>query len=388
MTADGKREHSGSGTLALGRAKRPRSLVSRVRTTLSGPITDIFHMLIPELEGMDSFEIYEVVMHDPVIAEKCVKLFRARRELFSSFLLNKEGQMITSDEQALPCGRSVEQVIALVVRAVAKRHFRDRLNRPPIAPLSRPKPGPFAQALDVLLRPSGAGYGEQRRKPPGDALFDALSDHLRFEWQIPLVPHYAPLKVSTVKALGERILDYREPEQLKELARSGPQPGLKPADTAKGAGEGAKGAPKDGKAPKGGAVPGKTSAPGVSKLAELMWRHSQALELPNLFGVDEREMRDRIAHIAGVSPAVQTAMSKAAAGLPQLVVVLCALDHSLGHQQLLAKFGAPPDMRLVKDLTAMLIERKANTYSSAPALREVTEFCLKALKMQGHQLSL
>jgi hypothetical protein len=51
-----------------------------------------------------------------------------------------------------------------------------------------------------------------------------MSNHLLYEWQVPLLPHYTPLPVSLVRTLGTRILEYRDPDRLKRLLLEGAPP--------------------------------------------------------------------------------------------------------------------------------------------------------------------
>jgi hypothetical protein len=60
-----------------------------------------------------------------------------------------------------------------------------------------------------------------------DRLFLAMRDNLLFEWQLRLIPYYVGLPVTLVQALGARLLEFREIEDIQWMVRTG-QPLLAP----------------------------------------------------------------------------------------------------------------------------------------------------------------
>ncbi|MBF0561079.1 MAG: hypothetical protein HQL37_03470 [Alphaproteobacteria bacterium] len=365
-----------------------RNALTRVRHTLEGSVTDIFRLLIPELRKKESPDVYETIMHDPALVEKCLKIFRERRDLFSSFLLDKDGRMISADNIPLPCGRTVEQVIGLVVRALAKRYFRDHIKPQPLVVPTKTTIGSckeFLHSLIVTPPPPPVPHGSCPLSP-ADALYAALSDFLLYEWQVPLVPHYTPLPVPVVKTLGKRILDLREVEELRYLAKTGslktsvaakieiklPKPAIAAVPNA---------SPDIQSPPK---PDDKSAVSGENKMVEIMWQHSQAMELPALFNVDESEMRRILAHVASVGAHVRSSLATATSGLPGLLVVLCTIDRSLGHALMRTNFGETANITMVNDLVALLKESDVKAMNDATPIREAVERCLVQLQTKGH----
>src|SRR5579871_4545177 len=114
-----------------------------IHRTLTGDVADIYIRHVPAFRGLDRERVYEMVMSSPALAAECYTLFQRRPDLFSHLLVDRNGQPIEGTEKRLRCGRSIDAVMAVVVRAVAKRHFLSRfgvkLAPPPPAPVESPK---------------------------------------------------------------------------------------------------------------------------------------------------------------------------------------------------------------------------------------------------------
>ncbi|RAU23368.1 hypothetical protein CU669_04350 [Paramagnetospirillum kuznetsovii] len=177
-----------------------------------------------QLSVLSPEQVYDHVLNTPAVLHECFQVFRSQPDLFKRVAVRPDKRPATSDQDPLWCGRTVSDVVRLIVRASAKRYFRATLP---------PAPRPVApKAPDLSLLQQAAIRLRLKKPPPplrplppplgpAEKLYGAFRENLGFEWQVPLIPHYAPLDLPTVKGLGARILTFREPGQLKILAEEG-----------------------------------------------------------------------------------------------------------------------------------------------------------------------
>ncbi|MEO0034575.1 MAG: hypothetical protein RLZZ501_598 [Pseudomonadota bacterium] len=170
--------------------------VFRINLALRGPVVDILGQFLPELNALPREDAYDRVMDDLGLLGRCFAVFRRERARFRAVLIDERHRPVSDDFVPLSCGRSLAEVIAMVVRTAAKRYFRRSL---------APAPAPVST------------------RAPADELYDAIKAYLLHDWQVPLVPHYARLTPATVRRLGRRLLDAREPDALTRLV-TGPDP--------------------------------------------------------------------------------------------------------------------------------------------------------------------
>jgi hypothetical protein len=154
--------------------------VRRVNDTLQGPVVDILCQFLPEMRSLTRREAYESALNDLGLLERCFKVFREERHGFRFVTVDERHRPIADDNAMLACGRTLAEVVAMVIRTAAKRHFR-------------------------------------RKATAADELYDAIQNYLLYDWQVPLVPAYAEMSPSLVRSLGAHLLDYREPEALIRL---------------------------------------------------------------------------------------------------------------------------------------------------------------------------
>ena len=179
------------------------AVTAAIRETLKGPVLGTLQGLVPSLKEQPSATAYDHAIANLDLLEECFRTFRDQRAQFQHVLLDAKGRPIADDAAPLACGRSLDEVVAMVVRTAARRYFRSHFGK-----------GKHAHAA---------------AKPPrneGDDLYDVLKHHLQFEWQVPMVPHYCQLKLSEAKALGAKILDLKD-RALLSSALSGLRGGLR-----------------------------------------------------------------------------------------------------------------------------------------------------------------
>lgn len=201
---------------------RPSDIIA-IHEALRGPVVDVLVDCVPQLNGLPRDSVYETIMDNPRLADACFKLFRGQRSRFDEVVTRPDGTPVTEDSDVMSCGRTLSEAVTLVVRAVAKRYFNtfDRTlapRRP--APPKPPQPSAFARfmiALGLKARPQANGNGGKPTR--AEELYRAFREFLVYEWQVPLIPHYAPLPVSVVTAVGPLLLLLREPAQIEALGQ-------------------------------------------------------------------------------------------------------------------------------------------------------------------------
>jgi hypothetical protein len=204
--------------------------LAQINYALRGPVTDIFRRLIPDLRDATRPEAWERMMNNPELASRCFQEFRRRPDLFEEVLRGPNRQPVTTDDQPLSCGRTLAQIIAMIVRAIAKRYFQAKLDRPrvQVAPRTTERPG-FLESLLRLLRRKPAP-SKKTISSRATVLFEAFRDFLLYEWQTILIPSYAHMPVALVRSLGPRILDFHAPAEIDKLVENTrfPQPRVGP----------------------------------------------------------------------------------------------------------------------------------------------------------------
>jgi hypothetical protein len=320
-----------------------------IHRTLTGDVADIYMQHVPAFKGLDRDRIYEMVMSSPALAAECYALFLKRPELFSHLMVDRRGQKVDGTEVRLRCGRSVDAVLAMVVRAVAKRHFLARFGvkqpPPPVEePLKREKRLP---KFIRFRKPKTAEKPQPkalRKATRGDSLYRAMRHHLVHPWQLKLIPHYTPLPVSTVRQLGAKILDYKSVRDLKLLLKDGI-----PVE-----GEAAQQAPPPPALIRVRLPETKRANSVAQAKAEAMWAVAEALQLSEIFAVNDIEMRRIINHAAITSGSVITALTSSGMSVRALVVMLCAFERQLGQNRLQALFGQQASKEFISRLTTQI----------------------------------
>lgn len=274
---------------SAGRVRVPEvKPVDTVRTVLRRDIAEVLRDNLPALAMVPRDKVYDRVMDDPHLLHQGFQLFRAKPELFKHVVITPERVLPSSDGDTLWCGRTLAEIIALVVRACARRYFKKRLANPKTRPLPMPKVGFFHGVMIVLGLANPPKRPKLRRRPsPGELLFDSLRDLLRFEWQVPLIPAYAALSPHLVTKLGENLLEFRDPLKLQVLADHSAETAL-----------------VDGKVPLLLDGAKRMLTPNADTInAEVLWNVCQKMRMAALFpGYDSTDMRRAVSLVAATGP--------------------------------------------------------------------------------------
>ncbi len=193
--------------------------VDAVRSTLKGPVMRTLRGLMPELPSLSEDETYERVLNSLALLVRCFYVFRSERQRFAYVLVDAGGRAVGDDNTPLACGRTLEQVVAMIVRSAARRYFRRHVRGPEVnavAPRDTTLLDRFRDWLPI---------GGERPKSASEALYDAIKAYLMYDWQVPLVPAYAQLTPAQVRRLGRRLLEI---DDVKTLERAARQPRVPP----------------------------------------------------------------------------------------------------------------------------------------------------------------
>jgi len=172
-----------------------------IRLALQTEIIDVFRQRIDVLRPMTREQAYEMVLNQPMILSNCLDILRTHPEYFEHLILGPDGNPVdfaNNYDVMLKCGRTLNEIIGIVLRSATKRYFR----------------------RTVGIRGSDGGSKLNRKR--ADDLYTAISDHILYEWQTTLIPSYARLNIGIVTLLNERILEFRDPAELIGLAENPP----------------------------------------------------------------------------------------------------------------------------------------------------------------------
>lgn len=193
-----------------------------VRNTLRTQVSDILRVNVSQLSTVPPHMVYDHILNTPGLLHECFQVFRNQPDLFRKVVLRKDKRPATEGDDELWCGRTLDHVVALVVRASAKRYFREALPAPELPTVYVEAPS-LLHKTAVKLGLKKQAHREPMAAPlgPADKLYNAFRENLRYEWQVPLIPSYSNLHPGTVRSLGPRILKLRDSGQIDILAAEG-----------------------------------------------------------------------------------------------------------------------------------------------------------------------
>ena len=190
--------------------------------TIKGPVMARLLELVPAFTAYD--DPYVTIMSTPDLLAACLQLVRTRRDKFQEFLTDAGGNAVGTDDVPLRCGRTLDQIVGMVVRSGTKAYADKRWGGTATA---KPVAASPAQKslLDKLKDLVGGKWSEAEQPKPsptqGDRFYAAIKDHLDFDWQVPLIPYFAELPVKLINELGRGVTALRSPEGIAALADIG-----------------------------------------------------------------------------------------------------------------------------------------------------------------------
>ncbi|HLO75493.1 MAG TPA: hypothetical protein VK196_03455 [Magnetospirillum sp.] len=391
-------------------------VIRRINATLQGPVIEALGELVPEVQRLPRRRALEAVLDNLDLLHRCFLAFRTHPDEFRHLLVNKHKVEVADAEALLECGRSLDQVVAMVVRTAAKRHFRRRLDGT-LKPLrARPRhrsppPGLFERLRQLLSATPDRPAAYQRPRSRGEALYDAFQEYLLHDWQVPMIPEYSTLSPSTVRRLGPRILDYRIAEDIRRL-RADPDNPPPPTALVGPEQQVLAGTPlpafltapkeppaavttaekrvSDGMAPLEIAVPASQDKDQRARLGDILTPDGKRLKA-NAFTIvlldpkvraalPNSEQTVRITGILGMVNGLAAKMLVGELGLrtDQLAVFLMSAHSALGEQRFETAFGIPGRPEYV---TRIVERAKVHKIGQDTPLADVAAFVLKTFKV-------
>ncbi|OAN49864.1 hypothetical protein A6A04_18650 [Paramagnetospirillum marisnigri] len=195
-------------------------------TTIKGPVTEKLTKLIPALAAFP--DPYTSVLATPDLLFACMQLIKTKRELFAEFLVDAAGNPVADDETPLRCERSVNQIIGMVVRSGAKAYAAKRFAPPPEAAAAKaPAKAEPRNLLEKITALVSGKWGDMEVPKPSptqaDIFYNAITDYLDYDWQVPLIPYFAELPVKLIREMGRGVTTLHTPEGIAALADIGRQ---------------------------------------------------------------------------------------------------------------------------------------------------------------------
>lgn len=296
---------------------------THVREALREDAVEVLRGIIPPLRDMTPQQAYDAILDNPDLLDACFSLFRARPEHFAALLVDAAGQPEERPDVPLRCGRTLADVIAMIVRTSARRYFKREV----------------------------AG-GEKHGHSAAERLYRALHDHLLHEWQVRLIPAYSVLDPERAQAAGAKILELREPDDVRLFAETGR---IAPGAAALAASRAA----------------GRRAAPGLHAAGlreEDLWRPLQDARLDRLLDLGDATRRV-VALASGTAPDVLDLLRNSLDLNPvQTTAFLCALAHRIGPVRYGLLCDQPSPVRVLATVEAVL---RRERYGYAMAADEV-----------------
>lgn len=185
---------------------------------LRNDAAEVLRRNVPDLSMVPKAKVYDRVMEDPNLLHLALLLLRTRKELFHGLAVTKEsGRFPAFDDDELTCGRTLGEVVTMLVRGCAKRYFHKRLfiTRPVSERESKVS---ALQELGISLGLSEPPKVKPTRNyAPADKLYEAIHEQLKFDWQVPLIPIYSMMSPRLITKLGARLQEFRDPQKLEVL---------------------------------------------------------------------------------------------------------------------------------------------------------------------------
>jgi len=171
--------------------------IRRINKTLKGPVSVILSGAVVDLSGIPKAQIYDHILGNLAILSKSLKVLRTDRRRFLDVLVDAKGKKVEDDTSPLACGRSINQVVGMVIRTATKRYFRAVSEGP-------------------------STYPHLTSQDQADRLYEAIRDYLMHDWQVPLVPTYAEMTPDIARRIGGDLALIQDPQQLRDrIAKSG-----------------------------------------------------------------------------------------------------------------------------------------------------------------------
>ena len=326
--------------------------VREITQTLKGPVAAVFRRMVPAFAEIKAEDFYDSVLASPDLLHGCLMIFRKRRDSFSHLLKDADGRLVNDDFVRLRCGRSVHDIIAMIVRTHAKRHFRATLGGDPNDP-----------------------------KSEAGKLYAAMNEYLIHEWQVPLTKAYAELPIEAVMRMGPAILDLKTTAAVEAVtaAISGmtPSSGKVPVTQVTA------------HAPANDVAPRKAAEPQMEVIdqreMDFWWETLNDPSVRNVLGrMTENEMRELTAAFCGVGEATRgQLLAPLGLSLYQAAVMFTSAYRVLGRAGFTQMFGKTGTAASVGGFAKKLQARNVSSRSDLKSIQTASEAALQSAPKQA-----
>ncbi|MBC7950208.1 MAG: hypothetical protein H7Z12_00110 [Rhodospirillaceae bacterium] len=296
--------------------------VRLITDTLKGPVAAVYRSLVPTFGDMKGDEFYDTVLTSSDLLHGCLLIFRKHRDAFAHLLVDNKGRTVNDDFVRLKCGRTVHDIIAMIVRTHAKKQFHAQL-----------------------------GGNPNDASSPAGKLYQAMSEYLIHEWQVPLVPHYAKLPVAKVRELGPLLLDIKTAADM---------PGAKPETAAK---------------------PVEDFVDSHSREADFWWETVNDPQVRQSLGnLNERDMRELTAAFCQLGDATRAnLLAPLGLSLYQAAVLLGVSYRTLGRAGFTQIFGKPGNGGAVTAFHTKLKQKNVSSRTDVRSLARAVDGVLATM---------
>lgn len=193
--------------------------------TLKGAVMDRLREIIPGLAAHEN--AYQTVISSPDLLYGCLLVFRKQRERFQDLLVDAGGRPIADDDTPLRCDRSVNEIIGMVVRSGARNYADARFGNQEAGDgkaqaVNQPETESLLKKLvEMVSGKWGASEVPKPQASSADKFYNAIRDLIDYDWQVPLIPHYAELPPKLIDELGRGLTTLRTADGILSLANIG-----------------------------------------------------------------------------------------------------------------------------------------------------------------------
>jgi len=158
--------------------------------------------------------VYADVIHDPEILYGFIQSFKRNPETLAQIAVDDEGHGVSQPEDVLSCGITLAQVQQLLVKTCA-RYFLEQATKDveesTVTETRTTKRFIFFTKTETFERKVGGGYDERKVRE--------LCKYMAFDWQLPLLQHYANLSTVQVLELDDAVLSLTTPESVRIVSQ-------------------------------------------------------------------------------------------------------------------------------------------------------------------------
>ena len=201
-------------------AANKKAIVKAIR----GPVMERVIGLIPALGAYPN--PYQSVIANPDLLYACIQLVRKQREAFQDLLVAADGSPVLQDNVPLLCNRTVDQIVAMLVRSGCKSYadlrWSSEATEVEAVVALKPEAKNILDKLRSLVSGKWSETEQPKRAPTHAQMFyQAINEHLDSDWQVPLIPYFAELPLKLINELGAGCCRLQNPEAIAQLADIG-----------------------------------------------------------------------------------------------------------------------------------------------------------------------